>query len=95
MQAGIEQNCEIEKKVLQEIAKITTAGFTKRVAATLESIKYTYGFEWYIDRLQNLRKIIAAGVPEECALEAVQNTAWSAEIIVKLWKGGTKVNERL
>lgn len=94
MQEEFIKNREIEQKTLQEIAGITTVEFAEQAAAILDPTKHAYSFEGYLILLQNLREVIAAGIPEEYALDAVQ-TAWSVETILEVWRGGIKANERL
>lgn len=94
MQREIMQNREIEQRTLQEIAGITTVEFAEQAAAILDPIKHAYSFEGYLILLQNLREVIAAGMPEKYALDAVQ-TVQNAETILEVWRGGTKGNERL
>lgn len=83
-----------EQATLQDIAKIATVEFAEEAAGVLDPTKHAYSFEGYLILLQNLREVIAAGMPEECALDAVQ-TARDAETILEVWRGGTKGNERL
>lgn len=94
MQREFIQNRQIEQETLQQIAGITTVEFAERAAAILNPAKHAYSFEGYLIILQNLREVLAAGVPEEYALDAVQ-TARNAETILEVWRGGTKGNERL
>ena len=75
-----------EREVLQDIAMIATTEFAEKAAEVLDPTKHAYSFEVYLMLLQNLREILAAGVPEEYALDAVQ-TVQSAEMIIKIWKG--------
>lgn len=89
MQEEIIQNREIEQRTLQEIAGITTVEFAEQAAEILDPTKHAYSFEGYLILLQNLREVIAAGMPEEYALDAVQ-TAWSVEMILNIWKGATE-----
>lgn len=91
MQREFTQNREIEKNTLQEIAAITTTELAEQAAAILDPTKHAYSFEGYLTLLKNLREVIAAGMPEEYALDAVQ-TAWNVETILEVWKG-TKKNE--
>ena len=91
MQREFTQNREIEQRTLQEIAAITTTEFAEQAAAILDPTKHAYSFEGYLTLLKNLREVIAAGMPEEYALDAVQ-TAWNVETILEVWKG-TKKNE--
>ncbi len=83
-----------EQATLQDIAKIATVEFAEEAAAILDPTKHAYSFEGYLILLQNLREVIAAGMPEEYALDAVQ-TVRDAETILEVWRGGTKGNERL
>lgn len=94
MQREFTQNREIEQRTLQEIAAITTTEFAEQAAAILDPTKHAYSFEGYLTLLKNLREVIAAGMPKEYALDAVQ-TAWNVETILEVWRGGTKGNERL
>ena len=55
----------------------------------MDPAKHAYSFEGYLIILQNLREVLAAGVPEEYALDAVQ-TAWSVEMILNVWKGAAE-----
>ena len=91
MQREFTQNRENEKRTLQEIADIATTEFAEQAAAILDPTKHAYSFEGYLTLLKNLREVIAAGMPEEYALDAVQ-TAWNVETILEVWKG-TKKNE--
>lgn len=83
-----------EQATLQDIAKIATVEFAEQAAAILDPTKHAYSFEGYLILLQNLREVIAAGMPEKYALDAVQ-TVRNAETILEVWRGGTKGNERL
>ena len=89
MQEEFTRNRQIEQETLQQIAGITTVEFAERAAAILNPAKHAYSFEGYLIILQNLREVLAAGVPEEYALAAVQ-TAWSVEMILNIWKGATE-----
>lgn len=89
MQEEFIRNRQIERETLQQIAGITTVEFAEQAAAILDPAKHAYSFEWYLIILQNLREVLAAGVPEEYALDAVQ-TAWSVEMILNIWKGATE-----
>lgn len=89
MQEEFTRNRQTEQETLQQIAGITTVEFAERAAAILNPAKHAYSFEGYLIILQNLREVLAAGVPEEYALDAVQ-TAWSVEMILNIWKGATE-----
>lgn len=89
MQEEFTRNRQIEQETLQQIAGITTVEFAERAAAILNPAKHAYSFEGYLIILQNLREVLAAGVPEEYALDAVQ-TARSVEMILNIWKGATE-----
>ena len=89
MQEEFTRNRQIEQETLQQIAGITTVEFAEQAAAILDPAKHAYSFEGYLIILQNLREVLAAGVPEEYALDAVQ-TAWSVEMILNVWKGATE-----
>lgn len=89
MQEEFTRNRQIEQETLQQIAGITTVEFAEQAAAILDPAKHAYSFEGYLIILQNLREVIAAGMPEEYALDAVQ-TAWSVEMILNIWKGATE-----
>lgn len=89
MQEEFTRNRQIEQETLQQIAGITTVEFAERAAAILNPAKHAYSFEGYLIILQNLREVLAAGVPEEYALDEVQ-TAWSVEMILNIWKGATE-----
>lgn len=89
MQEEFTQNRQIERETLQQIAGITTVEFAEQAAAILDPAKHAYSFEGYLIILQNLREVLAAGVPEEYALDAVQ-TAWSVEMILNVWKGAAE-----
>nr|DAY52307.1 MAG TPA: hypothetical protein [Caudoviricetes sp.] len=89
MQEEFIRNRQIERETLQQIAGITTVEFAEQAAAILDPAKHAYSFEGYLIILQNLREVLAAGVPEEYALDAVQ-TAWSVEMILNIWKGATE-----
>lgn len=79
IQEEFTRNRQIERETLQQIAGITTVEFAEQAAAMLDPAKHAYSFEVYLTILQNLREVLAAGVAEEYALDAVQ-TAWSKEI---------------
>lgn len=89
MQEEFTQNRQIERETLQQIAGITTVEFAEQAAAILDPAKHAYSFEGYLIILQNLCEVLAAGVPEEYALDAVQ-TAWSVEMILNVWKGAAE-----
>lgn len=94
MQEEFTRNRQIEQETLQQIAGITTVEFAEQAAAILDPTKHAYSFEGYLILLQNLREVIAAGMPEKYALDAV-HTVRNAETILEVWRGGTKGNERL
>lgn len=54
----------------------------------LESVTVKYSFDGYLYQLEKLKTVLAAGVPSEIALEAVDSCA-DADAIIKYYRGGT------
>ena len=50
--------------------------------------KHAYSFDGYLYQLEKLKTVLAAGVPSEIALEAVDSCA-DADAIIKYYRGGT------
>lgn len=61
-----------EQRLLQEIAKITSVEFAEQASNELDPKKHVYDFEQYISMLRTLKNLLAAGVQNCKAIEAVQ-----------------------
>lgn len=61
-----------EQRLLQEIAKITSVEFAEQASNELNPKKHVYDFEQYISMLRTLKNLLAAGVQNCKAIEAVQ-----------------------
>jgi len=72
IQEEFTRNRQIERETLQQIAGITTVEFAEQAAAILDPAKHAYSFEEYLIILQNLREVLAAGVPSGKTAEFVE-----------------------
>lgn len=72
MQAKETQIRKEEQRLLQEIAKITSVEFAEQASNELDPKKHVYDFEQYISMLRTLKNLLAAGVQNCKAIEAVQ-----------------------
>lgn len=75
---------------LNEEFNFTLAGLeTAEAAADIYAAeKHAYSFDGYLYQLEKLKTVLAAGVPSEIALEAVDSCA-DADAIIKYYRGGT------
>lgn len=74
-----------EEIALKEIESITTQEFANASKEILDSTKHTYNFEMYLNLLNDLKKLLLAGLPEETALEMVQ-MKFNVEEILYFWR---------
>lgn len=61
-----------EQQILQEIANLTAPEFAEQASNELDPKKHVYDFEQYISMLRTLKNLLAAGVQNCKAIEAVQ-----------------------
>lgn len=80
-----------EQKTLQAIAAMTSPEFAEQAAETLDSRKYQYSFQTYLGMLGKLQNLIAAGIVNCYALEAVQMGV-SEEILAMRERRGQNEN---
>lgn len=68
---GIEksQDRNIEQKVLQEIAMITSREFAEQASNELDSEKHPYNFKVYLELLSRVKRLLLVGMPEHFTLE--------------------------
>ena len=81
-QQAIKQR-EREGELLNDIAYLADLE-TAEAAAD----KHAYSFDGYLYQLEKLKTVLAAGVPPETALEAVDSCV-DADTIIKYYRGGT------
>ena len=74
-----------EQETLCKLAAITSFEFAEQAAEILDPKKHSYSFTTYLVLLENLVKVIDAGMPNCLALELVQ-TGYSAEVILSFWR---------
>ena len=74
-----------ERWLLDEIEAVADLEFTTKAAGILNPTTHLYSFEGYLSLLQMLVTVLAAGMPPDDALEAVQ-TGWSVERILEYWR---------
>ena len=73
-----------ERKLLGEIADITSVNFAEEAAEALDSRKHLYGFETYLRMLEDLRILLLEGISERTALESIQSGYRAEEILTML-----------
>lgn len=70
-----------EQKLLEKIAAITSPEFAEQAAGQLDSRKHLYGFEAYLELLDNLKTLLYGGIPKNTALDSVQSGYRTKEIL--------------
>lgn len=81
---AIEQR-ERERELLHSIAALSDYETAEAAADIYAAEKHAYSFEGYLYQLDKLRAVIAAGVPPETAIEAV-DSCLDAEIIISAYR---------
>lgn len=77
-----------ESELLNDIAYLTDLETAEAAADIYAAKKHAYSFDGYLYQLEKLKTILAAGVPLETALEAVDSCV-DADTIIKYYRGGT------
>lgn len=75
---------EAEKKLLGEIAEVTSLEFAERAAGELDPKKHLYSFEGYLTMLKDLKELLYVGMPENLVLESVQRRC-DTETILEMY----------
>lgn len=91
MEQRVDKQRKQEQKTLQAIAAMTTPEFAEQAAETLDSRKHQYSFQTYLGMLDELQNLIAAGIVNCYALEAVQMGV-SEEILTMQERSGQNEN---
>ena len=79
---------EREGELLNNIAYLAGLETAEAAADIYASEKHAYSFDGYLYQLEKLQTVLAAGVPAEIALEAVDSCI-DARTIIDYYKGGT------
>lgn len=79
---------EKENELLASIAALADYETADAAADIYASEKHAYSFDGYLYQLEKLQTVLAAGVPAEIALEAVDSCI-DARKIIDYYKGGT------
>lgn len=79
---------EKESELLASIAALSDYETAEAAADIYVSEKHAYSFDGYLYQLKKLQTVLAAGVPAEIALEAVDSCI-DARTIIDYYKGGT------
>ena len=81
---------EIESELLDSIAKMTNYETAEAAKDIYTEEKHTYTFDGYLNQLYKLQTVLAAGVPSDIALEAVDSCLDEQTIIsaYRLSQGG-------
>lgn len=87
LQQAIKQR-EREGELLNNIAYLAGLETAEAAADIYAAEKHAYSFDGYLYQLEKLKTVLAAGVPSEIALEAVDSCA-DADAIIKYYRGGT------
>lgn len=86
-QQAIKQR-EREGELLNNIAYLADLETAEAAADIYAAKKHAYSFDGYLHQLEKLKTVLAAGVPPETALEAVDSCV-DADTIIKYYRGGT------
>lgn len=84
-QQAVEQK-QKEKELLYQIVELSDYETAIKAASIYAAEKHAYGFSGYLQQLSKLKKVLAAGVRPEIALEAV-DSCLSTEDIIKHYGG--------
>ena len=79
---------EKESELLKSIAALSDYETAESAADIYAAEKHAYSFDGYLYQLEKLQTVLAAGVPAELALEAVDSCA-DAATIISFYRGGT------
>ena len=79
---------EKEGELLNDIARLADLETAEAAGDLYAAEKHAYSFDGYLYQLERLKTVLAAGVPSEIALEAVDSCA-DADTIIKYYRGGT------
>lgn len=81
---AIEQR-ERERELLHSIAALSDYETAEAAADIYAAEKHAYSFDGYLYQLDKLRAVLAAGVPPEMAIEAV-DSCLDTEIIISAYR---------
>lgn len=84
---------ENEKELLESIEDLSDHETAEKAKDVFSSNKHAYPFEGYLHQLQQLQTVLAAGVPPDMAVEAIDSCI-DTETIIKAYKAmdGGKYN---
>lgn len=82
-----------ESELLRSIATLADYETSEAAADIYTAEKHAYSFEGYLYQLDKLRAVLAAGVPPEMAIEAV-DSCLDAEIIINAYRMAQEGVER-
>jgi hypothetical protein len=85
-QQAIKQR-EKEQELLANIVTLSDYETAEAAADIYAAEKHAYSFDGYLYQLEKLQTVLAAGVPAEMALEAVDSCA-DAQKIITYYRGG-------
>lgn len=77
-----------ESELLASIAALSDYETAEAAADIYAAEKHAYSFDGYLYQLSRLKAVLAAGVPPEAALEAV-DTCLDTNVIISYYRGGT------
>lgn len=79
------ENHSKENELLQSIAALSDYETAEAAADLYTPEKHAYSFDGYLHQLGKLKKVLAAGIPPETALEAIDNCV-DAEAIIEYYR---------
>lgn len=82
-----ERQRQKESELLASIAALSDYETAEIAADIYAAEKHAYTFDGYLYQLEKLQTVLAAGVPKEIALEAV-DSCLDAEIIIDFYRKG-------
>ena len=82
------QQRQKENELLKNIAALSDYETAEAAADIYAAEKHAYSFDGYLYQLLKLQKVLAAGIPADMAIEAV-DTCLDADTIITYYRGGT------
>lgn len=76
-----------ESELLHSIAVLSDYETAEAAADIYAAEKHAYSFDGYLYQLDKLREVLAAGVPPEMAIEAV-DSCLGTELIIEAYRRG-------
>lgn len=81
------QQREKENELLKNIAALSDYETAETAADIYAAEKHAYSFDGYLYQLLKLQEVLAAGIPADVAIEAV-DTCLDADTIIGYYRGG-------